>query len=127
MFSQLVKIIEKYNGIYGWVTLFSVFTGVLHFSVDMFTIFKVESYTLERILFLSDFVWFGCILWGSAQVYEKVRPGNVVLLLVGPVTMCIGKGGRICVPQGKHGKSSTQFLADILPHDSLEILQKRWR
>ena len=54
------------------VILFSVIAGVLHFSVDMFTIFKVESDTLERILFVSDFVWFGCTLWATAQVYEEV-------------------------------------------------------
>ena len=71
-FSRLLKIIEKLNGIYGWVILFSVVAGVLHFSVDMFTIFKVESDTLERILFLSDFVWFGCAQWATAQVYEEV-------------------------------------------------------
>ena len=71
-FSRLLKIIEKLNGIYEWVILFSVIAGVLHFSVDMFTIFKVESDTLERILFVSDFVWFGCTLWATAQVYEEV-------------------------------------------------------
>ena len=78
----MVEIIEKLNGIYGWVILFSVFAGVLHFSADMFTIFKVESDTLERMLFLSDFVWFSCILWASAQVYEKVRLSNFVPSLV---------------------------------------------
>ena len=71
--SELMKIIEKLNDIYGWVILFSVFAGVMHFSVNLFTIFRTNGTVLEQILCALNFAWFGCTLWSTAQVYEEVR------------------------------------------------------
>ena len=71
-FSKVVTIIEKINGIYGLVNLFWVLAGVLHFSADLFTVFKAESDIFDRITSLTDLVWFGLELWATAQVYEEV-------------------------------------------------------
>lgn len=76
-FNEDIRVNDKLNGIYDSVNLFSVFTGALYFSVNIFTTFRENGPLVDKgivFLFLS---WFSVELWTVAQVYEEVRNARV--------------------------------------------------
>ena len=57
---------------FGWTILFSVFAGIIHLSVHVFTIFKEDAGALETIGVMLSFVGFGAKLWITAMVHHEV-------------------------------------------------------
>lgn len=72
-FKEVVGVIDKLNGVYGWVILFSVFTGTLYFSINVFTLFQENGPLVEKVIVFLCLSWFALELWAVAQVYEEVR------------------------------------------------------
>ena len=72
-FNELSSLVEKLNKVYSWIILTSVFTGIIHLSIHIFTLFKDDAGISDKFGVLLTIVGFSAELWALAMVHHEAK------------------------------------------------------